>query len=269
MKLALAGKGGVGKTSIVALLARVLKDRGQKILLIDADPDMNLATVLGIPPSTHITPIVELKDLIAERTGVEVGIPAPLFKMNPRVDDIPEKYCVEFKDIKLIVIGAVKKGGAGCACPENAFLKNLLSYLVINRDEWVILDMEAGIEHLGRGTAIGVDHMIVVVEPNATSVETAFRIRKLAKEVGIKKLSIIGNKIGSDDEKEFLRTRLKDFNIIGFIPYSDVVKKISLNMISPMEVETDSLTSFGRIIDDLTDGTREDRNNDSLARERL
>ena len=251
MKLALTGKGGVGKTSIVSLFARALTDRGLKVLLIDADPDMNLATVLGIPPETKITPIVDLKDLIAERTGVEAGTPAPFFKMNPKVDDIPDKYCVQFRDIKLIVIGAVQRGGAGCACPENAFLKNLISYLVVARNEWVILDMEAGIEHLGRGTALGVDHMIVVVEPNKTSIETAFRIQKLSKDVGIKRISIIGNKIQSLDEKSFLKDNLKGFNILGYLDYSDIIKKISLNMISPMEIESKYLSAIDKIIDDL------------------
>ncbi|KPJ88821.1 MAG: carbon monoxide dehydrogenase [Spirochaetes bacterium DG_61] len=251
MKLALTGKGGVGKTSIVALFARVLKESGNKVLLIDADPDMNLATVLGIPHEKEIIPIVELKDLIAERTGVERGMPAPFFKMNPKVDDIPDKYCVEWGGIKLIVIGAVKKGGSGCACPENAFLKNLLSYLVVNRDEWVILDMEAGIEHLGRGTAIGVDHMIAVVEPNKTSIETAYRIQKLSQDIGIKRVSIIGNKIQFQDEKEFLESELRDFQILGFIEYSDIIKKISLGIQSPMKIESILLESFKKIIDTL------------------
>lgn len=251
MKLALTGKGGVGKTSIVSLFARALTDRGLKVLLIDADPDMNLATVLGIPPEIKITPIVDLKDLIAERTGVKAGTPAPFFKMNPKVDDIPDKYCVQLKDIKLIVIGAVQRGGAGCACPENAFLKNLISYLVVARDEWVILDMEAGIEHLGRGTAIGVDHMIVVVEPNKTSIETAFRIKKLSEDVGIKRISIIGNKIQSLDDKSFLKDNLNGFNILGYLDYSDIIKKISLNMISPMEIDSKYLSTIDKIIDDL------------------
>ena len=180
MKLAVTGKGGVGKTTFVALLSAVLSRKGHKVLLIDADPDMNLATVIGIPHDRKVTPIVELKKLIAERTGVEERKSAPLFKMNPKVDDIPDTYCVEHNGLKLIVMGTIRKGGGGCACPENAFLKSLLSYLVVARDEWVILDMEAGIEHLGRGTAIGVDHMIVVVEPNRTSIETAYRIIKLA-----------------------------------------------------------------------------------------
>lgn len=251
MKLAVTGKGGVGKTSFVALLARVLRDKGHKVLLIDADPDMNLATVIGVPSNTKITPIVELKELIAERTGVQVGTPAPFFKLNPKVDDIPDRYCLNYNGLKLIVMGTVKKGGGGCACPENAFLKSLLSYLIIAGDEWVLLDMEAGIEHLGRGTAIGVDHMIVIVEPNHTSIETAHRIQKLSEDIGIKSLHIVGNKIQSPDEKDFLKRKLGSFDILGFIDFSDTIKKISLNILSPMDIDKKQLTPIEKIIEKL------------------
>ena len=251
MKLAVTGKGGVGKTSFVALAARVLRDKGHKVLLIDADPDMNLATVIGVPSNTKITPIVELKELIAERTGVQVGTPAPFFKLNPKVDDIPDRFCLNHNGLKLIVMGTVKKGGGGCACPENAFLKSLLSYLVVARDEWVLLDMEAGIEHLGRGTAIGVDHMIVIVEPNHTSIETAHRIQKLSEDIGIKSLHIVGNKIQSPDEKDFLKRKLGSFDILGFIDFSDTIKKISLNILSPMDIDKKQLTPIEKIIEEL------------------
>lgn len=251
MKVAVSGKGGVGKTTLIALVARVLREKHQKVILIDADPDMNLATVLGIPKSVEITPIVELKPLIAERTGVEVGKPAPFFKMNPKVDDIPEKYSIIHQGIKLMVMGSVKKGGGGCACPENAFLKSLLSYLVLSRDEWVLLDMEAGIEHLGRGTAIGVDHMIVLVEPNHTSIETAFRIQKLSKDIGIKNLHIVGNKIESRDEMSLMKEKLKDFHLLGFIDYSDSIRKISLNLLSPMDIEKNELIQIEDIVNKL------------------
>jgi len=251
MKLAVTGKGGVGKTSFVALAARVLRDKGHKVLLIDADPDMNLATVIGVPSNTKITPIVELKELIAERTGVQVGTPAPFFKLNPKVDDIPDRFCLNHNGLKLIVMGTVKKGGGGCACPENAFLKSLLSYLVVARDEWVLLDMEAGIEHLGRGTAIGVDHMIVIVEPNLTSIETAQRIKKLSKDIGIKSLHIVGNKIQTFNEKNFLESKLESFDILGFIDFSSIIKKLSLNIISPVDIDKEQLTQIEKIIEEL------------------
>jgi CO dehydrogenase maturation factor len=251
MKIAVTGKGGVGKTTIVALIGRVLKDLGNGVLFIDADPDMNLATVLGIPPDIHITPIIELQDLIEERTGVTRNTPAPLFKMNPKVDDIPDTYAVDYQGFKLMVMGTIQRGGGGCACPENAFLKSLLNYLVIARNEWVLLDMEAGIEHLGRGTAIGVDHMIVVVEPNGTSTETARRIQRLARDIRIKSLKIVGNKIQSVEDEKFLREELQGFDVLGFIPYSDVIRRISLRKTSPLDVDRESIQPFEAIVQSL------------------
>ncbi len=251
MKIAVTGKGGVGKTTIVALFARVLKDKDFKVLLIDADPDMNLASVLGIPKDTPITPIIEMRELIAERTGVEVGSSAPFFKMNPKVDDIPDKYCINYHDLKLIVMGTIRNGGGGCACPENAFLKTLLAYMIVLRNEWLLLDMEAGIEHLGRGTAIGVDQMLIVVEPNRTSIETAYRIKKLSKDIGVKNLGVIGNKIQSPDEKKFLEDSLEDLTIFGFIDYSDTIKKISQSLISPLDVDRNALEPVENILKEL------------------
>ena len=251
MKIAVTGKGGVGKTTIVALIGRVVRDQGDSVLFIDADPDMNLATVLGVPSDAPITPIIELQDLIAERTGVVKNTPAPLFKMNPKVDDIPDQYSIDFEGFKLMVMGTIQKGGGGCACPENAFLKTLLNYMVINREEWVLLDMEAGIEHLGRGTAIGVDHMLIIVEPNGTSTETARRIAKLADDILIRNIQVIGNKIHSSEDEQFLREELKEFNILGFIPNSDVIRRISLRKTSPLEVDRETLKPFEEIVESL------------------
>jgi CO dehydrogenase maturation factor len=254
MKIAVTGKGGVGKTSMVALLGSVLQQEGKRVLYIDADPDMNLATVLQVPEQVSITPIVELKELIAERTGVEPGQPAPLFKMNPKVDDIPDTYCVTHGGFKLMVMGTIKKGGGGCACPENAFLKSLLAYLVIARDEWVLLDMEAGIEHLGRGTAIGVDHLIIVVEPNRTSIETAHRIRSLSADIKIKNIYVLGNQIQDDEDREFLQGQLSDFPVLGYIGYSREIRDISLRKKSPGDIGGEIYTTFRGIIHNLEQG---------------
>jgi len=237
MKIAVTGKGGVGKSTIVALMARILRDSGKSVLAIDADPDMNLATILGVPESTTITPIIELKELIAERTGTEVGKSAPFFTMNPKVDDIPEKYCVEYEGLKILTMGTVTKGGGGCACPENAFLKQLLSHLVLLRKEWVLVDMEAGIEHLGRGTAIGVDEMLVVVEPSQASLETAQRVEKLAGDIGIKKMRVIGNRVQDEAEKDFLRTNLSGIDILGFLDYSKEMRKINMKLASALTID--------------------------------
>jgi len=248
MKIAVTGKGGVGKTTFVALLGSVLQKQNFDVLFIDADPDMNLATVLGVPKDISITPIAELKELIAERTGVEPNKPAPFFKLNPRVDDIPDTYCVNYEGFKLMVMGTIKKGGGGCACPENAFLKSLLSYLVIARDEWVLLDMEAGIEHLGRGTAIGVDHMIIVVEPNQTSIGTAYRIRHLTQDINIKSVKVVGNKIQSPEDEGFLKEELRDFDVIGWVGYSEDIKNISIGKKALSEIEGESFKDIDTIV---------------------
>lgn len=236
MKIAVTGKGGVGKTTIAVLMAGILSDSGNKVMVIDADPDMNVATVLGIPKEKNVTPIVELKGLMAERTGTKVGEPAPFFTMNPKVDDIPEKYCLEQRGIKLLVMGTVRVGGGGCACPENAFLKTLLSHLMVARKEWVILDMEAGIEHIGRGTAIGVDEMLVVVEASRVSIDTAYRIDKLSKDIGIKSIRIIGNKIRSPEEKNFIEENTEGLEFLGFIDSSEEIQKINTNEISALDI---------------------------------
>ena len=237
MKIAISGKGGVGKSTIAGLIARVLRDSGEKVLAIDADPDMNLGTILGVPPETEISPIIEFKELIAERTETEVGKPAPFFKMNPKVDDIPDKYCIEHEGMKLLVMGTMQRGGGGCACPENAFLKSLLSHLVIGRKESVVLDMEAGIEHLGRGTAIGVNVMCVVVEPSLTSLETAQRIQKLSGDIGIHKVVIIGNKIESDEQVQFISEHASGIEIAGNMSFSEEIKKINTGKLNAFTID--------------------------------
>jgi len=223
MKIAISGKGGVGKTLLASLLSKIFVDSGYSVIAIDADPDANLAATLGFPQAEEITPISEMKELIEERTGARPGQPAPYFKLNPKVDDIPEKYALKQNGIRLMRMGRIKKGGAGCYCPENALLKALLTHLLVARNEVVILDMEAGIEHLGRGTARAVDKLIVVVEPGRRSIETALSIEKLAAEIGLQNIAVVGNKIRSQSEKEFLISNLPGFEFLGFIPYDQAI----------------------------------------------
>jgi len=232
MKLAITGKGGVGKTTLAAGLALAFAQDGKKVIAIDADPDSNLAATLGFPEPEKIVPLVEMKELIAERTGVEPGTVGGYFKLNPKVDDIPDKFSKEHQSIKLLLMGRVKKGGSGCFCPENAFLKAVLSHLFFSREDVVILDMEAGIEHLGRGTAEGVDGLIIVAEPSMRSIETAFRIKSLAKDLKIERVFLVGNKVRSDEDIDFIRKNSSDFEILGFIWYNeDLIDKTTTSLI--------------------------------------
>lgn len=223
MKIAISGKGGVGKTLLSALLSKIFTESGYSVIAIDADPDSNLAATLGFPYPEKISPISEMSDLIEERTGAKPGQIAPYYKLNPKVDDLPEKYSLEHNGIRLMVMGRIKRGGTGCYCPEGALLQALLSHLLLQRDEVVILDMEAGIEHLARGTAKAVDKLIVVIEPGRRSLETADRIDKLAKDIGLHNIALVGNKLRSQDDEEFLISSLPGFEFLGFIPYDQAV----------------------------------------------
>ena len=228
MKIAISGKGGVGKTMLASLLSTILTKLGYSVLAIDADPNATLATALAFPHPERITPISEMGDLIKERTGVRPGQAAPYFKLNPKVDDIPEKYWVEHNGVKLMVMGRLKKGGSGCYCPENALLEALLAHILLRRDEVVIIDMEAGIEHLGRATAKAVNKMIIVVEPGKASIETAYRIRELAKDIGLENITVVANKIRSDKDKNLITSAMPDFEFLGSIPYDQSVIEAGL-----------------------------------------
>ncbi len=235
MKIAISGKGGVGKTLLASLLSRIFAESGYSVIAIDADPDANLAATLGFPNPEQITPISEMSDLIEERTGVKPGQTAPYFRLNPKVDDIPEKYALKQNGIKLMRMGRIKKGGTGCYCPENALLKALLTHLLVARNEVVILDMEAGIEHLGRGTAGVVDKLIVVVEPGRRSIETALNIKKLAAEIGLQNVAVVGNKVRAQSDKEFLVSSLPGLEFLGFIPYDQAIVDADLANLSSLD----------------------------------
>ncbi|UCB42812.1 MAG: AAA family ATPase [Dehalococcoidales bacterium] len=228
MKIAISGKGGVGKTLLASLLSRRFASAGYSVLAIDADPDANLAANLGFPHPDEITPISEMDDLIEERTGARPGQSGSFFKLNPRVDDIPDRFAAEHDGIRLMVMGRIKRGGTGCYCAEGVLLQALLGHLLIRRDEVVILDMEAGIEHLARGTSKAVDHMIIVVEPGRRSIETAQRIQELARDIGLENIVLVANKVHSQSEKEFLISSLHDLEFLGFIPYDQALVEADL-----------------------------------------
>jgi CO dehydrogenase maturation factor len=216
VKLAVSGKGGVGKTTITASLARSFQRAGYRVIAVDADPDANLAGTLGYRQG-RIVPLVELKQLIEERVGGGQAW-GGFLRMNPKVDDIPEKFAIDFDGIRVLVMGTIERGRSGCACPENVLLREVLGHLLLDKKEHVVVDMEAGIEHFGRGTAEGVDSMLVVVEPGWASLETAKRIRSLSSDLGIKKVRVLANKIASKEDAVFIAENLKDLDMIGELP---------------------------------------------------
>jgi len=248
MKLAISGKGGVGKTTFSALLIRSLNDQGKQVLAIDADPDANLAAAIGISDAGKITPISEMKDLIFERTEAKPGTIGGFFKLNPKVDDLPDALSAKFDNIKFMRLGGIQKGGSGCLCPESTLLRALITHIVLARDEVVVMDMEAGIEHLGRATSQAVDKLIVVVEPGRRSIDTAGHINKLASDIGLKNIAMVGNKIRSAKDEEFLKKHLSHFEFLGFIPYEDALIEADLNNISPFDIDTSSKTIVKEMI---------------------
>jgi len=219
MKVAIVGKGGVGKTTLAAVLARRLAALGQPVVAVDADPDGNLASALGVSEEGIPRPIAQMRDLILERTGARDGGGGLMFKINPKVDDLPERFSVDAGGVRLLVLGTVESGGKGCMCPEDAVLKALLQHLLLRIPDAVILDMEAGLEHMGRASASGVDAMITVVEPGMRSVQTATRIRKLAADIGIRRHFVVVNKLRQEDEQEMLQRALTGQIILGVLPY--------------------------------------------------
>lgn len=240
-RIGIAGKGGVGKTTLAGTLARLLARRGKKVLAVDIDPSPSLASAVGIPEEErkNLVPLSRMLDLIEDRTGVRPGSSyGQMFKLNPKVDDLVDTYGTIAKDgVRLIVLGTIELGGSGCFCPENALLKRLLRHLVLDRDEVLIMDMEAGVEHLGRGTAEGVDVLVIVVEPGTKSIETAGRIRKLAEDVGIGKVVAVLNKsLGQDG---FTRSKLADMGIemVGSIPYRPCIIEADMKDIPPIDDE--------------------------------
>jgi CO dehydrogenase maturation factor len=230
MKLAVSGKGGVGKTLLSAMLARAMTEAGYTVTAVDADPDANLALTMGFPGADKITPISEMKDLIHERTALESpgSAPSNYFKLNPRVDDIPEKYSVKHNGIRLLVMGRPKAGGAGCYCAENTVLAALMAHLLLAPQEMVIMDMAAGIEHLSRGTARAVDKLLIVAEPGRASIETAQRVSKLASDLGIKSVAVVGNKVHNQAERDFIKDSLPGMEVLGFLPYDEAITRSEL-----------------------------------------
>ena len=236
MKVAITGKGGVGKTTLSSTLARLYADEGRTVLAADVDPDANLGLALGLTEEevNSITPISKMRQLVEERTGANDQ--NSFYKLNPEVSDLPEKLAKEINGVKLLVMGTVDTGGTGCVCPEHVMLKSILSALVFRKDDVVIMDMEAGLEHLGRGTAGCMDRFIVVIEPGARSVQTYEKVKQLAADLGVTKVDVVANKIRDDADREFVRSRIPEENLLGFISYDAEVIDADRRGLSPYDV---------------------------------
>ena len=220
MKIAISGKGGVGKTSLTALLAQTYADRGREVLAVDSDPSPSLANALAFPDEllAKLRPISEMEALIEERTGAKPGAAAGFFTINPRVDDLPDRFSAMHGGVRLLEMGSVEAGGSGCICPESAMLKTLFTHLLFRKDDVLLMDMYAGVEHLGRATVAFVDAMLVVVEPTRRSLTTAKQIKKLAEDIGLKRIWLVGNRIRNQEDVKFLEQEAGDIPLLGYLP---------------------------------------------------
>jgi len=254
MKIAITGKGGVGKSTLAAAMTLLLNKRGKKVLAIDADPDANLAGALGVPLEVQnsIVPISKQTELIEERTGAKVNQYGQMFKLNPEVSDISDTYATNHNGIPFLVLGAIRRGGGGCACPENVLLRALVRDLILHKDETLILDMEAGIEHLGRATASGVDVMVIVVEPGQMSIDCATKILSLSDEIGVTNVYVVGNKVRDQEDKDFIVGALPDAKILGYVSFRDEFRKADRPGVSVMDALSDeSIDEYAQILDDV------------------
>ncbi|MFH1707340.1 MAG: AAA family ATPase [Planctomycetota bacterium] len=245
LKIAISGKGGTGKTTTSALLALVMAEQGRPVIAIDGDTNANLAYALGVPEPEKIVPLIEMNALIEERTGAQKGKYGAYFQMNPRVDDIPDRFSVTVNGVKLLVMGSVTAAGGGCACPEYVLLKNLVGHMLLNRSETLILDMEAGLEHFGRAVTTGVDVLLVIVNPDTVSLVTAGRVRTLAAGLGIKHVYAVGNRVRNDADRDFIAGRA-GMEVLGYLPHFPAIEALQREGRPPVTAE--SRTAIATII---------------------
>lgn len=253
MKIAVTGKGGVGKTTLTSLLAYTYADQNYQVLAIDADPSPCLGAALGFPEEllVELTPIARMDELIYERTGAKPGTTGGYFKLNPRVDDLPDRFSAVHRGIKMLELGSVKLGGAGCICPESAMLRSLVTHILLRRDEVVLLDMYAGVEHLGRATADAVDAMLVVVEPTARSLGTAKQIMDLANDLKMKHLFLVGSKIQGEEDLQFIRNNSPGLDVLGSLADDPRVRQADREGLSAYDLSPELVASAKEIIEKL------------------
>jgi len=260
MKIAVTGKGGVGKTTLAALMAHIYAQANQKVIAIDADPAASLAYALGIPTeiAANIVPIAEMEDLIYERTGAKPGTSGGFFKINPRVDDLPDRFSVLHRGVRMLQLGTINTGGSGCICPESAILRALVTYTILYRDEVMILDMEAGVEHLGRATAKAVDAFLIVVEPGRRSLSTAQTIHQLAADIGVTRCYVVANKVRRQSDRDFVQQNLPaGLPLIGSLSASPAAVEADMRGEAVFDVVPGLVAEARQIIAAFDDSVRE------------
>lgn len=260
MKLAITGKGGVGKTTVAGAMSMLLARQGTTVLALDADPDANLAAALGMSPEMQqsITPIAEHRAMIEERTGAKVRQYGQIFKLNPEVSDLSDRFAVTYNGVALLVLGAIESGGSGCACPENVIASSLIADLVLYKNQSLVIDMEAGLEHLGRATARRVDDMIIVVEPGQRAIDSAYRIIRMAGDIGVPSIKLVGNKVANDQDEHFIRSAFPDHRLIGILPFDDGFRRSDREQLSVLEnLSDEQVARFNSVIQHVAGGGRD------------
>ncbi|HET6442280.1 MAG TPA: AAA family ATPase [Phycisphaerae bacterium] len=246
MKIAITGKGGVGKTTVTAVWGEAFRADGRRVFLIDADPDANLASALGVAEEKLPPPLVTLKDLIKERTGADPDQVGQYFRLNPHVADLPNSYAVDAGGMKLLVLGGIRGGGKGCACPQGAFLKAMMRHLMLSRDEVLLVDMEAGLEFLGRASVMGTDALVIVVEPGRRSLETAAGIARMGREIGLKRFGAVLNKVTDPGQVAVVQGALPEgVELLGHVPYSPALQRADLEGRSVLGVDAKVEAALG------------------------
>ena len=249
MKVAITGKGGVGKTTLSSTLARLYAAEGRTVLAADVDPDANLGLALGLSQEEvdEIIPISKMRTLVEERTGASAA--NKFFKLNPYVADIPDTFSKDINGVKLLVMGTVDVGGSGCVCPEHVMLKSILSSMTYRKDDVVIMDMEAGLEHLGRGTAMNMEQFIVVIEPGARSVQTYRNVKRLASDLGVKRVRVVANKVRDQQDEEFVKNNIPAEDLLGCIHYNLEIMDADRNGKSPYDYSPTAIEEIRKIKD--------------------